>query len=174
MQNPEKSEWIKFIRQLSGKSQRKVYVVNGAPGSGKTTYVQSHRHDDDLVLDLDYICAALNANDKLYGDHSHLLDTALKVKALILNEIRNQSGAWNTAFVITAESDKAKVNKLARELNAELITMHTDLGTCVKQLKSDPRRADQAEKFISLAEEWYKENQDAEGGELNAPLHNHI
>ena len=43
------------------KPTRKVFLINGAPGSGKTTYVQSRRQPGDLVLDLDYICSALNA-----------------------------------------------------------------------------------------------------------------
>ena len=134
---------------------RKVFLINGAPGSGKTTYVQSRRQPGDLVLDLDYICSALNASDDLYGDHRLLLDTALSVRDLLLDEIKNRRGKWENAYVITSNPKRGEVLKQAEQMHAELIIMQTNLEDCLDNLRGDVRRSNSVEKYEQLAKKWY-------------------
>ena len=78
---------------------KKVYIIHGAPGSGKTTYAQAHKSDSDLVVDLDYICAALNATSSLYQDHESVLSLALRLREHIFETIECREGKWKTACI---------------------------------------------------------------------------
>ena len=43
----------RWAREFYPDSQRPVFVVSGAPGSGKSTYVRENATDQDLILDMD-------------------------------------------------------------------------------------------------------------------------
>ena len=102
-------------------TKKKVYIISGAPGAGKTTYVQNHKTSKDLVVDLDYLCAALNATNSLYQDHEPVLSVALQLQELLYQVIEDFEGKWETAWVITASSDRYAVRELARRLGGEII-----------------------------------------------------
>lgn len=50
---------IAFDEEGNVIKQSNVFLVCGSPASGKTTYVTENKSSRDLVIDLDYICAAL-------------------------------------------------------------------------------------------------------------------
>lgn len=136
--------------------EKKVYIVHGAPGSGKTTYVQEHRSADDLVVDMDYLCAALNASDALYEDHESVLGLALKIRECIFGEIESRAGKWENAWVITASADQHEVSNLARRLRGEVVPMNVSRERCIQNIVNDPRRFGCADRFVSLANKWYE------------------
>ena len=47
---------------------KRVFVINGSPGSGKTTFVKSKIKQRDIALDFDKLTAAIALDDELYGD----------------------------------------------------------------------------------------------------------
>ena len=137
---------------------KKVNIIHGAPGSGKTTYVQTHKSDDDLVVDLDYICAALNATSSLYQDHGSVLSLALRLREHIFETIECREGKWKTAWVITATPDSHEVQRLATRLRGEVISMDTSREQCIQNIRSDTRRKGKTDHFVRLAEDWYTKN----------------
>lgn len=44
-----------------------MVIVSGPPCSGKTTYVDQHKGQDDIVIDLDKLCVALGSSNS----HEH-------------------------------------------------------------------------------------------------------
>lgn len=54
-------------------------MIVGPPAAGKTTYVQAHRADDDMVIDFDALYSAINDNDATYLAWKALRDYALEV-----------------------------------------------------------------------------------------------
>ena len=63
--------------------QANVFLVCGSPASGKTTYVAQHKSGKDLVVDLDYLCAALNGETgNVHLNHAPILSVALEVREL--------------------------------------------------------------------------------------------
>lgn len=149
-----------MVRSLhQGETQKRVIVVNGAPGSGKTHFVKRHIQSNDIALDLDYITAALALDEKLYGDRKPQLDVALAIREALFTEVEARRGAWETAYIITAEKDRRKVQALADRLDAELVTIDTTPEQCRAHIRSDARREGYTERYLHLVDEWY-ENRD--------------
>ena len=148
---------MKMLRDMSGQAQKqRVYLVNGAPGSGKTSFVKSKVRPDDLVLDLDYITAALALDDSLYGDRKPQLDVALAVRDTILGKVERREGHWSKAYIITTERDSQKVKQLAERLNAEIVKMDASESQCIERIRNDTRRSAVADRHIELVNEWFQ------------------
>lgn len=151
-------EFRSMLRQLFGSDDKhKVYVVNGAPASGKTSYVLSKRQPGDLVLDLDMICAALGGTDKLYEDHKPYLDVALAVRDVVLDKIDSREGKWKNAYVITASSDSEYVRSLADRLGAEIVMMNATKEQCRENALKDERRSGCLESQSEIIDRWFSE-----------------
>jgi predicted kinase len=140
-------------------SSKNVYIISGAVGSGKTTYVQNHMKQGDLVVDLDYICAALGATSELYNDHKPYLDIALAVRETVFQKIIKREGNWDNAFVITASKDMNKVRELAKTLDGKIVKMKATKEQCIANVRADSRRAENIELHLKLIEEWFDSNQ---------------
>ena len=139
--------------------KKKVYIINGAPGSGKTTYVQKIKTPNDLVVDFDYICAALNGTDKLYQDYKPFFNVAISLREELYRMIASRYGNWGNAYVILTESNRVRLQSIAQQLDANIITMPTTLEQCINNILADDRRKGQEDKFIKLAKEWYKDRE---------------
>lgn len=140
---------------IKSKDQHNVYIISGAPASGKTTYVQSKIKQGDLVFDLDAICAALGGTTELYEDHKPYLDTALRVRDVIYEQIEKRDGKWHDAYVITASNDSKFVEALAERLNGTVITMKATREQCIERAKKDKRRQANLDKQIEIINEWF-------------------
>lgn len=123
-----------------------LYIVSGAPGSGKTTFVKQNFTEGDIAIDLDYICAALALQDKIYFNHRPLLDTALQVRSVLYKLISSRRCMFDHAWIITTEADERKVNQLAEKLSATVIEMETTPEECIRRIKEDHRRPEQIKK----------------------------
>lgn len=137
------------------RDSRSVYIINGAPGSGKTTWALQKMAPGDLLVDTDYLCAALCGTAALYTDHEPVLNLALDLSERLYDSIEKRHGKWNNAFVVTASSDKQKVNALVNRLGGQLIQMDTTLDQCISNIENDSRRIGKTELFSNLAREWF-------------------
>ena len=125
-----------------------VYLIGGAPGSGKTTYVQQHRQPSDLVIDMDTIASALTGDESAHPDYSNVLDVAIAVRNAVYNIIEREVGNWNRAFVITSSANKDAVDALAKQLHATVHYMETSKEECKRRIAADKTR--------EKKETWYK------------------
>ena len=157
MDQNQKNSYRKMLREIfSERNQKRVIVVNGAPGSGKTSYVKQSIQPNDIALDLDYLTSALVLDDHLYGNRESQLGTALVIRDVLMEQIENRFGKWHNAYVITAEKDSRKVHVLANRLDAELVTIQATKEECIEHIRNDSRRNSVADKHIQLVENWYQ------------------
>lgn len=135
--------------------KRPIYIIDGAPGSGKTTYVKNHKQPGDIIVDMDMLAAALQGEFSTHPDYTPVMDAVISAREAIYNTIRNRTGKWKSAYIITSSSDAKRVQTIVEQLGGSLITMDVDLEQCINQIRNDPTRRDK-ERDILLAQEWYR------------------
>jgi len=136
---------------------KKVIIINGAPGSGKSHYVNERAKAGDIVLDLDRINEAISPGSGLYQDAEPVLAVSLEMRKAFLAAIKERLGKWNTAYVISSTPQKAALDELAESLGAEVVSMPVSLETCISNIAGDDRRTDK-DAHIQRAVKWYEEH----------------
>ena len=146
-----------LLRELQGSTHTKkqeVFIINGAPGSGKTTYVNEVKRPGDIVMDLDRLAAAIQGESNEHPSYEYVMDVALAVREAMYRAIENREGKWNRAFVITSSADNNLVEDLAVRLDGEVIRMQTSKSECIERIKADETR-EYPERDIGLVESWF-------------------
>ncbi len=148
-----------LVNRLTGNRTKKVFVISGAPGSGKSTYVQKAKKSGDLVVDLDLIASALQGLTDSHPDYEPVMDAVLATRDAIYKIIENRKGKWNNAYVITSNPSDLFVTTLAGKLSAEVVKMDASLEECKNRIQKDTSRRD-PEKDISLVDKWFSKNEE--------------
>ena len=136
------------------KPRKQVFIVYGAPCSGKTTYVRQNMEQGDLVVDLDSIYECIGFSER-YTHAETLTPTAFAVRDFLYDQIRIRSGKWQTAWVIAGLPRKDERERLATRLGASLILVEATREECVHRLMvSGDSRDYKWEEFIN---QWFKD-----------------
>lgn len=164
---------IAFDEEGNAIKQPNVFLVCGSPASGKTTYVLENKTEGDLVVDLDYICAALmGETGNVHLDHRPILAVALEVRELLYQIVQARRGKWERAFVITTIANPQEMKAIADELGAELVFLDTPLQECIARIRDDPSRAKHRRQQEKIAIEWREKYEKAANGATNPPHYN--
>ena len=105
---------------------KKVYIVFGSPGAGKSSYVNDIAKKNDLILDLDALYNAINnyRSPKLYSNVMQLWDA-------LLDMVKTRNGKWENAYIILANC--RGVERTQRMLDAEVIHIDTPKDVCYER-----------------------------------------
>lgn len=137
------------IHSRFGYNCRKVYIVHGSPLSGKTSYVNEHKGNSDLIVDADNIWQCITGNDR-YVKPNALKQNFFAVRDCLLDSVKRRVGNWGTAWIIESLPFRTPREERAKQCGGELIHIDTDKETCLKRLYDDDNRPrDQWEKFIN-------------------------
>lgn len=114
------------IHDKFGHMSKKIYVVFGSPGSGKSTYVNSVAEVNSLIVDIDRIYESINNNrsGKLYSN-------VMQIFNQLLDMVQTRNGQWSSAYIVVANC--RNVERLVKRFDAEVIFIDTDYDTCIKQ-----------------------------------------
>lgn len=138
-------------------SERKVYLVYGAPLSGKTTFVKNVKGNSDLVVDIDNIWQALTGG-KRYVKPNALKANVFAVRDCLLDMIRTRAGKWERAFIIEGGARESDRRRTMDFLGAEGIYINTDKETCLQRLASDDTRTqEQKEEWRKYILQWFED-----------------
>ena len=138
-------------------SERKVYLVYGAPLSGKTTFVKNVKGNSDLVVDIDNIWQALTGG-KRYVKPNALKANVFAVRDCLLDMIRTRAGKWERAFIIEGGARESDRRRTMDFLGAEGIYINTDKETCLQRLASDDTRTqEQKEEWRQYILRWFED-----------------
>lgn len=124
-------EWLR-------KSIVPLTVVCGAPGAGKSTYVEQRRGPRDMVLDLDEIAARL-ARQPLYQAAPSWHDAALRYRNGRL-ALLCYGNLWPMAWLVVSEPHAQWRQWWVDKMGARIVVMETSLPTCVERVTMDERR----------------------------------
>ena len=131
--------------------QRKVYLVNGAPCSGKSTFVEENATRDDLILDFDKIWESISINPK-HIKSNRIKPIAFALRECLLEQIKMRSGSWVNCYIISTEPYVMNRKMLCDRVRAdETIFMDAKREECIERLINDPqgRNIEEYTRFIN-------------------------
>ena len=132
-----------------------VYIVYGAPASGKTTWVRENATEDDLVVDLDNIWQMISINDR-YVKTSSLKQTVFEMRDKLYDIIKYRSGKWHSAFIITGGALKGDRERLIQRTGAdECILIDTDKAACLSRLYTKDLPDELMDDWIGYINDWF-------------------
>lgn len=142
------------IHDKFGWRERQVFVVYGAPLSGKSTYVESVRDDGDLVIDIDNIWQCLSGCER-YIKPARLNSNVFGVRDTLLEQVKFRRGKWLTAYVIGGYPLSGERERLIKTLGAREIFIDTSEEECLARLEvcNDGRSKSDWKKYIS---DWFE------------------
>jgi 5-methylcytosine-specific restriction endonuclease McrA len=138
-----------FGRTPNRRGQR--YVVVGPPGSGKSTWVNQRASWGDLVWDLDDMAETLcGVATSPRPPHAARALTAMRSALLSYLAATKTDGV--AVYVITSDVGEADI--VAKRIGAQVVTMDTGEEECVRRIRADEARRDDAERQVAVVREW--------------------
>lgn len=130
------------IHDRLGLSRRKqVYLVYGAPCSGKTTFVHDNMEYGDMVVDMDSIWQCVSGMS-MYDKPNRLKSNVFGIRNCMIDMIRMRQGNWLNAWIIGGYPLISERERLCRELGAREIHVDTSKEECLKRLHENPEGRD--------------------------------
>ena len=143
-----------YIHNKLGYAHRQVYLVYGAPLSGKTTWVRENMIIGDLIIDLDSIWECISGQPR-YVKPARLKSIVFKQRDELLNGVRYRLGKWNNCYVIGGYPMQSERERLAKELGAREIFIECSKETCLNRLAEINDGRDKKE-WSGYIDEWFE------------------
>ena len=141
------------IHDKLGRKSRMVYLVYGAPLSGKSTYVKDSMSDGDLVVDMDSIWQCVSGCDR-YIKPNRLRSVVFRLRDDLLDMIKYRFGKWSNAYVIGGYPLQSERERLMQELSAREVFIDTSKEECIERLAADSER--DTEEWLRYIDEWFE------------------
>jgi hypothetical protein len=125
-------------------SGRQVYIVYGAPLSGKTSYALESMSEGDLLIDIDNIWQCVSGCDR-YVKPNRLKSVVFSVRDNLLESVKYRRGKWSNAYIVQSLPMLNERERLSDMLGARLIHIDTDKDTCLQRLYDNGSGRDVAE-----------------------------
>ena len=144
------------IHNRFGFTVKKVYIIWGAPCSGKNTFVKEAKGRNDLIVDVDALWQAVTGEEK-YFKPATLKQNVLQLRECLLEQIKRRVGKWSTAYVMTTEPRRSTRDRLCAALGAEAIYIDVDRQTALERLANDQTRRDYVEQWAEYINKFFDE-----------------
>lgn len=123
-----------------------IRVVTGPPCAGKSTYVQEHRADKDVVVDYDLIAQALGSTEP-HGSQGAIRTCALSARDRVTDLcVERDFDSW----VVRTELD-ADEREMFRLAGAEFVELDPGEDECIARAEAEGRPQD----CIDAIHAWY-------------------
>lgn len=142
-----------YIHNKLGHRERSIYLVYGAPCSGKTSYVTDVKQPGDLIIDIDSVWQCVSGTDR-YTKPQRLNAVVFGVRDYLLQCVKYRRGRWGCAYIIGGYPLISERERLCKELGAQEVFINTEREECINRLlqANDGRDVEQWIKFI---DEWF-------------------
>lgn len=142
-----------YIHDKLGHTGREVYIVYGAPLSGKTTWVKDNANEGDLIIDIDSIWECVSGLPR-YQKPNRLKSVVFKVRDELIDCVKYRLGKWNNCYVIGGYPLQSERERLIKELSAREVFIECTQEECMARLENieDGRDKEEWSKYIA---DWF-------------------
>lgn len=142
-----------YIHNKLGYSIRQVFIVYGAPLSGKTTFVKDNANVGDLIIDIDSIWQCVSGLPR-YNKPNRLKAIVFKVRDSLIECVKYRYGKWDNCYIIGGYPLQSERERLIKELGAREVFINASQSECMARLESieDGRDRDEWARYIA---DWF-------------------
>ena len=133
---------------------QRVYIVYGAPLSGKTSFVRSSKGHKDIVLDLDELYQAITLLPA-YDKPTELVMNIYRLRDSLMDQIRIRLGKWQNAWIIGGYPLQSERQRLATALGAQLIYVEATEDECMSRLLNDKDKLPFQTEWQKYIHDWF-------------------
>ena len=156
--NPENIQFVhhrchNYIHNKLGYKVREVFLVYGAPLSGKTTWVRENMSEGDLVIDLDSIWQCVGSLPR-YEKPNRLRSVVFRLRDDLIDIVKYRYGKWNNAYVIGGYPLQSERERMIKELGAREVFLDVSEDECMARALSDPDRNN--DEWVGYIHEWFE------------------
>lgn len=141
------------IHNKLGYANREVFLVYGAPLSGKSTWVKDNMSAGDLIIDIDSIWQCVS-NLSRYEKPPKLKSIVFRVRDSLIDAVKYRAGKWNNAYVIGGYPLQSERERLIKELGAREIFIDCSEEECLARLEKCDDGRDKAE-WTTYIRDWF-------------------
>lgn len=123
---------------------RHIYLVYGAPASGKHEYINEIAGTNDLILNIDNLYQAISVNAR-YINSKRLSKNVFILRDTILDMIKTRNGKFQNAYIVGGYPLKSERERLVNTLGAEEIFINKTIEEC---LENSNERPEEYKKYI--------------------------
>lgn len=134
---------------------RQVFLVYGAPLSGKSTYVQQAKGHQDIVVDINLLFASVTMLPE-YDKPDALFPLVRNIQKQLIDNIRTRFGRWHNAWIVGGYADRYRRDQVIAETGAEPILCDATMDECLNRLKMDERLRYRQDEYEAYIRTWFE------------------
>lgn len=133
-------------------SRREVFLVYGAPLSGKAEWVKDNANEGDLIVDIDSIWQCVSGCER-YVKPNRLRSIVFRTRDTLIDAVKYRYGKWRNAYVIGGYPLLSERERLCKELSAREVFIDKTKDECLLRLET----LDGIDKkeFRQYIDDWY-------------------
>lgn len=137
------------IHNKLGYKPRNIYIVYGAPLSGKSSYILEVAERGDLIIDIDNIWQCISGQER-YIKPPCLNDVMFAVHETLIESALYRRGRWQNCYIVGGYPISTQRNNLCKKLGARLIYVEATETECLARLEAcnDGRNKTEWQKYI--------------------------
>lgn len=133
-----------------------IFIVHGAPCSGKNYRVKQLASLSDVIIDLDAIADSITFLPA-YQRLPHHFSIALAMREAAMKNIVNSFKRQYKVFVLTTKDKESELRAMKQRLNTQsTIHVETGLSECLKHLSLCPDRKHRYDEYAQLIVDYFK------------------
>lgn len=143
-----------YIHDKFGYSHRQVFLIYGAPLSGKSKWIRENMCEGDLVINIDDIWECVSGQ-KRYHKPNRLKAVVFKVRDTLIESAKYRQGKWNNCFISGGYPLQSERERLCKELGAREVFIDIPKEECLARLELCDCIEDKDE-FKKYIDEWFE------------------
>lgn len=143
-----------LIHNKLGYGMREVFLIYGAPLSGKSSFVNENKLEGDMVIDMDSLWEAVSGCNR-YVKPNRLKSVVFRLRDDLIDMVKYRFGKWSNAYVIGGYPLQSERERICKDLGAREILIEATEAECLERLQNDEDRKS-IEGYENYIREWFR------------------